>query len=361
MSYDRKIKYVDAFENGEKVRNAGFVKLEERDERISIHIKVSNLKRSITCMCPIILVADEKEVTLGELLVEQGEGCYVNNEVRLGEVEDGITYNSIQEVRMNPAGGLVLRCVISDERMDKLALVKERDCRQRKLQWKSEAELLKEAFVEERRMLAQEVPESAANKEVAEVGNGELTGEMNGGLPEAVNDGVPGEMNGAMPEAVNDGVPDEMNGGLPDVINGRLPETTNGEMPSDEEMWETKTAQVPAESKWQQLWNIYPHINPFEDCREYLLVKPIDFVVLREKYYGLTTNSFLLHGYYNYNHLIMARDGKRPEEKIYIGVPGNFYEKEKQAAVLFGFESFEGRQEPVGTGDFGYYMVSVEI
>lgn len=353
MSYDRKIKYVDALENGEKVRNAGFVKLEERDERISIHIKVSNLKRSITCMCPIILVVGEKEVTLGELLVEQGEGSYVNNEVRLGEMEDGITYNSIREVRMKPAEGILLRCIISEKTMDNTERLEETTQVLVEPQYKSEAELLKEAFVEERRMLAQEVQESAANKEVAEVGNGELPGEMNGAMPEVLNGGLPDEVDEAMSE-----VPD---GGLADEADEAMPETTNGEMPPDEVAWEVQTAQAPAENKWQQLWNIYPHINPFEDGREYLLVKPIDFVVLREKYYGLTTNSFLLHGYYNYNHLIMARDSKKSEGKIYIGVPGNFYEKEKQAAVLFGFESFEGKQEPVETGDFGYYMVSVEI
>ena len=40
---------------------------------------------------------------------------------------------------------------------------------------------------------------------------------------------------------------------------------------------------------------------------------------------------------------------------------GNFYEKEKRVALLFGFESFEGKREPAGNGDFGYYMVRVEI
>ena len=57
----------------------------------------------------------------------------------------------------------------------------------------------------------------------------------------------------------------------------------------------------------------------------------------------------------------MCRETKKDGEQFYIGVPGNFYEKEKQVAVLFGFESFEGQREPAGNGDFGYYMVRVEI
>ena len=47
--------------------------------------------------------------------------------------------------------------------------------------------------------------------------------------------------------------------------------------------------------------------------------------------------------------------------KYYIGVPGNFYEREKQVAGMFGFESFEGKVEPAQNGDFGYYMIPVEI
>ena len=116
-----------------------------------------------------------------------------------------------------------------------------------------------------------------------------------------------------------------------------------------------------ATTKWQQLSDIYPHIRPFEDERDYLKIKPEDFVILAKKYYPLITNSFLKHGYYNYEHLILAREMRKDGEHFYIGVPGNFYDKEKQIAVLFGFESFEGKREPAKSGDFGYYMISVEI
>jgi hypothetical protein len=42
-------------------------------------------------------------------------------------------------------------------------------------------------------------------------------------------------------------------------------------------------------------------------------------------------------------------------------VPGNFYDREKQVAVMYGFESFECAKEPAGQGDFGYYMIRVEL
>ena len=115
------------------------------------------------------------------------------------------------------------------------------------------------------------------------------------------------------------------------------------------------------DTKWEQLSSIYPHIHPFRDAREFLSVGPEDFVVLRERCYQMTHNSFLLHGYYNYRHLLLLRQETAGQAKYYIGVPGNFYEREKQVARMFGFESFEGVREPAWEGDFGYYLISVEL
>lgn len=115
------------------------------------------------------------------------------------------------------------------------------------------------------------------------------------------------------------------------------------------------------DTKWEQLSSIYPHIHPFRDSREFLSVGPEDFVVLRERCYQMTHNSFLLHGYYNYRHLLLLRQETAGQAQYYIGVPGNFYEREKQVARMFGFESFEGAREPAWEGDFGYYLISVEL
>lgn len=112
--------------------------------------------------------------------------------------------------------------------------------------------------------------------------------------------------------------------------------------------------------KWKQICKVYPHIQPFQDFRDYIKLELKDMVLISEKKYTLVENSFLLHGYYNYDHIILWKKEKAPV-KYYIGVPGNFYEKEKQVAVLYGFESFEGAVEPAGEGDFGYYMTEVTI
>lgn len=115
------------------------------------------------------------------------------------------------------------------------------------------------------------------------------------------------------------------------------------------------------DNKWKQLWNIYPHIRPFQDEREYLSVGPNDFVILPYRHFRLANNSFLLHGYHNYRHLILKKLEYKGETRYYIGVPGNFYEREKQVAIMFGFESFECPEEPARAGDYGYYLMRVEL
>lgn len=64
-------------------------------------------------------------------------------------------------------------------------------------------------------------------------------------------------------------------------------------------------------------------------------------------------NSFLLHGYYNYGHVILDETGQEPR----LGVPGNYYEREQLVAQMFGFPDFEAAQdvEKVTNGTFGYF------
>lgn len=114
-------------------------------------------------------------------------------------------------------------------------------------------------------------------------------------------------------------------------------------------------------SKWKQLCTIYPIVHPFGDGRAYLSIEPRDFVVLQERFQPMVENSFLLHGFYHYRHLLLGRHQQGRNVRYYLGVPGVFYEKEKAAAVFYGFESFEGAEHPTKEGDFGYYMKQVQI
>lgn len=50
----------------------------------------------------------------------------------------------------------------------------------------------------------------------------------------------------------------------------------------------------------------------------------------------LANNNFLMHGYYNYHHLVLLEN----DSQFMLGVPGIYHEKEKSAAEVFGFPKF---------------------
>lgn len=61
-----------------------------------------------------------------------------------------------------------------------------------------------------------------------------------------------------------------------------------------------------------------------------------DMTILPRRYWHLANNSFLLHGYHNYHHLILIeKDGH-----YWLGVPGIYDPREARAARLFGFPQF---------------------
>lgn len=111
------------------------------------------------------------------------------------------------------------------------------------------------------------------------------------------------------------------------------------------------------EDKWEQILDTYDRIHPYGDERVYVKLEPKDFLILSSKYQHLVNNSFLLHGFYNYRHVILGKEG----EAYYLGVPGVFYEREKMVALMFGFEAFECASGEPKAGEFGYYLRRVEL
>lgn len=61
-----------------------------------------------------------------------------------------------------------------------------------------------------------------------------------------------------------------------------------------------------------------------------------DMAELPRHYWHLANNSFLLHGYHNYSHLLLVEE----DGHHWLGVPGIYDSREARAARLFGFPQF---------------------
>ncbi len=116
---------------------------------------------------------------------------------------------------------------------------------------------------------------------------------------------------------------------------------------------------------WKKMCNLYTKVLAFnyDNGCEILSIKPQDIGLLPREVWTYGNNSFLLHGYYNYRHLILAKllDPQQPPRYL-LGVPGHYFSNEKYMASMFGFPHFVlARKQPRGDGRFGYWYTDIRL
>ena len=116
---------------------------------------------------------------------------------------------------------------------------------------------------------------------------------------------------------------------------------------------------------WKKMSDLYTKVLDFDydnGC-EILSIKPQDIGLLPREVWTYGNNSFLLHGYYNYRHLILAKllEPQQPPRYL-LGVPGHYFSNEKYMASMFGFPHFVlARKQPQGDGRFGYWYTDIRL
>ena len=157
-------------------------------------------------------------------------------------------------------------------------------------------------------------------------------------------------------EALPDSPPDHQEAFQPGSQNQKQPQPDSSKESPKED---------PAESLWNRLRAAYPKVTAFEcsDGCEILVIKPQDIGLLPRENWVYGNNSFLLHGYYNYRYLILARLGKPGERGRYIlGVPGHYGNNEKYMAAMFGFDRFvRSTRQPPRDSRFGYWYTDLNF
>ena len=325
MFYDKQIRYLEYLENGEKIRSAGFVKIEVIEKVCNIQISVTGLHPSESCTREVHLLGMQDQGVLGSITFLSGKGSLGCRHIPADKLCEKIGYEELRSIRISLGKNRELVCRWrEDERQIDLSKSIEQS-----------KQIPQSKPIEQSGPVEQEEAVKPTESQVIAAEETFLSSIERSGSESPVT--------------------------KPSVLES--PETEPPSEPPSEPQRPTGPSMPPrlSEDKWKQLADIYPHISPFHDERDYLSIGPNDFVVLPKKHYRLISNSFLLHGFYNYGHLILARTVKRGEEMFYLGVPGNFFEREKQVAIMFGFESFECKKEPAMDGDFGYFMIKIEL
>lgn len=246
------IRYLYEYENGNRIRNVGFIKLEKRMDKCAIHIHGKNLD-----------FGQKKKLEVFVFYVQGGECIGIPQGVI---EEEAPMINYILKFEPEDAGG--------QEMFDKLAGIILRNVSEKTYaaMWEEEA-----ADVEHMTTGQREVLEEAATE--------------------------------AVPE-----------------------ERQQSEEPKVRESLIEHVEKLVEQQEFQE--EIEKYIPP--KTRTYEKIQRQDIARLPRTQWHLANNSFLLHGFYNYHHLLYIEEG----ENRWIGVPGIYHEKEQAAARAFDFRNF---------------------
>lgn len=307
---ERFITYMYAYENRIKGRNVGFVKVECRKDTCALEIHIRNLGR-FSGKCRTYLLMDENVigVELGTMIISYGQGQAIYYFDRNDIEQSGYRLEQVKAVRVECGSQEFLASCWSEEAGNWIA----QDI---------------SAFMKSENMQADNVLqlEKGANQNTNSTMNSNLhTGILQNESvqPNMAANNMPHNSVYNPARANQQESNAQFNPGYYNSESGNLSQLEN----------------TASQSPQPQIDRI-----DLADIRRLFPTK---------QYYA--NNSFVIHGFMNYSHLIV----KTEDNKKYLGVPGIYEKPEEMMAKLFGFTEFvdeKTHSESQTEGAFGYWL-----
>ena len=410
-NYRRLISYIYAYEGGIKGKNIGFAKLEARNGQCRISVNVKKVYVGGNDL-GVYLLAGSQEILLGKIFIRNGAGefrasvpaaniggsgvsldeCYG---LTIHDVESAWQcYTTIWEDAVAHAAELELSEVTSENRREKepasveeitaeihaevessvkaeeanpapsATIPDKEEVRNLPFPDGEPAEKEKESLEENQSVQQQEA--TPAETKHPQMPQPDLEPNLSASGPEQVLPPVMDSENGQDQEMPSDAQAAREQDYPKFYTQPPLKQFTE---PGDEE--ELKRLDQEEEESaghheiWQRFRKTYPKLDAFdyEKGCEVLTIKPQDIGLLPREIWVYGNNSFLLHGYYNYRYLILAKlNNPQGQPRYLLGVPGHYYSNEKYMASMFGFSNFVlAKNQPMQDGRFGYWYTDVRL
>lgn len=386
----RFITYVFEYDNGVKGRNIGFIKTDIRGSDCRMEIHIRNLNR-YQGKGTVYLLMDDKELTgvaIGEMALSQGRGDW-RQMLRIHPVmETGYDFSRILGVGIRCGNQYYAASCWKDTidgnfQRGRFHIWSKREAGE----LEEETETASLPKPEGKGESKQPKPETGAESDPPKPEDG---GESK--QPEAgTESGQP------KPEAVSGQSEPEAISGQSEPETGNIPEqskTSERDVPEQKlvaEELQLAQSVIPSVTELEKAGHEEEtEMQPQASLQAEGAVSParveiqrIDLNGIRQlpkKNWYLCSNSFLLHGFFNYHYLILKKAEWKNQTKYYLGVPGIFEKPERVMALLFGFPEFEkeesGKKEAIPkmpvfgaepeTGDppegsFGYWFCLLDM
>ncbi|MEG1902094.1 MAG: DUF6128 domain-containing protein [Clostridium sp.] len=408
-NYQRLISYIYAYEGGIKGKNIGFAKLEEKNDQCKITISVKKIFVGGNSI-GIYLLSNQGELQIGTLFVRNGVGEFrtVINSVNIEDSGRGIetfyglsihdvesdwrTYTTIWEDAVAHAAELELADVTSENLIQKQRNRKTdpNPIKEQPLPISKEIELEleleeKEEREEEEREAREEREEEQREKAEEQKEQKERKKKEGWEEKEEQEDAREKEWEEKEEREEEWEEKEEREEERVKKMNRQRNERSVREQLKESKL-EPKRASEPVRStilqrdtsyreipnqdmSHQQMWEMLQKKHTkilafdYEDGCQILLIKPQDIGLLPRDLWVYGNNSFLLHGYYNYRYLILAKlENPNGSPRYLLGVPGTYVSNEKYMASMFGFPNFVlSKKQPSKDGRFGYWYTDIKI
>jgi len=146
-----------------------------------------------------------------------------------------------------------------------------------------------------------------------------------------------------LPETVDFPLPEPVD--WPEQVQTEQNTIIQKEQLADAEQESLHTMEIPMRNVFpsytmEDIWNNFAKTKTPVQMNDVVSAVQMELNDLRElpkQYWYLGNNSFLLHGFFNYRHLLF---GRLPSGKWFIGVPGIYAGQERVMASVFGFPGF---------------------
>lgn len=334
---ERFITYMYAYENRTKGRNVGFVKVECRKDTCALEIHIRNLGR-FSGKCRTYLLMDENiiGVELGNMIISYGQGQAIYYFDRNDIEQSGYRLEQVKAVRVECGNQEFLASCWSEEAgnwiaQDISAFTKGEDAQADK------------AMTNE----YEQAQKNNAQMGMTQFNSGNYN--MAGGNVLQLEKGANQNTNSTMNSNLHTGILQNESVQPNRTVNGVYnPEMTVQKLNNAQFNPGYYNLESGNLSQLENIANQSPQSQ----------IDRIDLADIRrlfptKQYYA--NNSFVIHGFMNYNHLIV----KTVDNKKYLGVPGVYEKPEEMMAKLFGFTEFvdeKTHSESQSEGAFGYWL-----
>lgn len=368
--YKRLVSYIYAYPNAVRGKNVGFAKAEVRNGRFKLSINLKGVYTDSSMEFGIYILVDKNNqiegrfnvVRIGSVSISNGVGNFVNVYNPDNINESGYAFENISGIAIALPDKDVYMMFsmwedvqINPDTLNFIDKKSDTDTKKEKEEGSKEESQIKE----------QEIKNSEIEK--SEIKNSKEKPDIKGNIKEFKTEEPESESEINKME-VEDELVDVKN--CDEFVSAASTDSKNvkyNKKSLTDEAKQEITQKIPQkisqEDAFKKIFEGEESINVFDDDYYYncIEVTPDKLKMLPIDSSGIANNSFLMHGYYNFKHILFGKVRENDNNtKYFIGVPGMYCNRERFMASMFGFNNFKkSHRSDYSNPYFGYWYQEI--